>query len=182
MKMTRLVICAAVATAGWGACVVLPAAEAQTVIQIPQAKVAFVCPANYHPSRRSNANAALVFSYDGSPMSGGSGLPANINLTKRVAPTGLTVFTPVQVEAMIPVVRRSVPSYQKQASGTVKVGGETGAFLVGSFQISGRTMQTKQILVVHQGQLYAFTFGAVTPDFAKQVGAFDKMIASVKWL
>ena len=52
----------------------------------------------------------------------------------------------------------------------------------GTFAAKGFTIQNKQVIVVHGGTGYIFTFTADPAAFNKQVGAFDKMVASVKWM
>lgn len=78
-------------------------------------------------------------------------------------------------------IKKSEPVYKKDGTGTLTVGGEKAAYLLGTYAFPKAPMQNKQVLVIHNNKQYVFTFTCAFSVFAKQVGAFDAMLASLKW-
>ena len=187
MKNMRLFICGASMTAVFGsfavlpAPLILPAAHAQAVVKMPEAKMAFVPIAGYRLIARKDLPAQAqqaLFAYVG-PSTGG--FASNVNLVMQTATPGIKADVP-SAEQLGDILKKSNATYKKVGTGALTIGGEKGAFVMGTFMVQTHAVQAKQVLVVHAGQQYVITFSAATSVFAKQVGAFDKMIASLKWL
>ena len=105
---------------------------------------------------------------------------SNVNLVTQPAPPGLTADVKA-AESLGEGIKRAFPQYKKLGTGTLTVGGEKAAFISGAFSGKGVSVSNKQVIVVHGGQGYIFTFTADAAAYPKQVAAFDKMVQSVKW-
>lgn len=186
MKYSPVFVCALVAACAAAPFAVPPAfaqapAAAGGVVKMPAAHLSFVPPTGYrmipHKDLPPQAQQAL-FAYVG-PSTGG--FASNVNLVMQAAQPGVKADVP-SAEQLGIILKKSNPTYKKVGTGPAAVGGEKGAFVTGTFMVQTHSVQAKQVLIVHGGQQYVLTFSTDTSVFAKQVGAFDKMVASVKWL
>lgn len=119
----------------------------------------------------------MVFVYLGQET---NGFAVNINLIVETAPPGQKADL-AAVESLAKMMAAQVPSYRKKETKALVVAGEAAAMLSGTSLQQGTESQNKQVLIVHNGKAYSFTFTAPASEFAKQVGAFDKMIESIEW-
>ena len=119
----------------------------------------------------------VVFAYVG-PIS--SDFAANINLVSEPALPGLKTDA-ASVESLNAAIKQGLPLYKSLSSGTLVVDGEKAVFASGTFAMSGRTVQNKQVMVRRGDTIYTFTFSADPTVFTKQVVDFDTMMGTIKW-
>ena len=144
-----------------------------------QAKLSLSPISGYKEQKAKTGQAQqAVFVYIG-PVSGK--FASNVNLMTQAAPPGLKADA-ASAESLAKGLKGVYPTYKKVGTGTLMVGGDKAAYVSGTFAAKGFTIQNKQVIVVHGGTGYIFTFTADPAAFNKQVGAFDKMVASVKWM
>jgi len=183
MKIFRsLTVCAAFVTLGLPSSLLvrMPAAHAQAVVQVPEAKISLVAPTGYRKMERKDlppqAQQAVLVYYG--PVT--DKFATNINLTIHPVPPGIKADAEAAGH-LGDSIKETDPTYKQIATSTLAVNGEKGAYLVCSFTLQKRALQAKQVIFVHNGRAYDFCFMASPSAYAKQVGAFDKMVASVKW-
>lgn len=157
------------------------AACAQTTVNVPEAHLAFVLPAGYQlktGKALAGMNKQIVFVCQGPKT---DGFFTNANLVIQPAPQGVTVSA-ASALALGSQMKKSLPNYKEVDSGLLNVGGEKAAFHSSTFVVQNHPVHLKQVLLLRGGQMYILSFGSVVPAYSKQVGAFDKMLGSVKWL
>ncbi len=155
------------------------APDGQRVV-VAEAGLSVAAPPGYRFIARKELPASLqpaVFVFVG-PTTGQ--VATNINLVVQNNQPPAKADT-AAAEQLGDTLKKSEPVYKKDGTGTLTVGGEKAAYLLGTYAFPKAPMQNKQVLVIHNNKQYVFTFTCAASVFAKQVGAFDALLASLKW-
>ena len=152
------------------------AAQTGSRIRIAKMPVSLVFPPGYKPMTTSAAPSDT-------PLFGGpkmGGFTPNISVVAQ-GNVGELKMDAATAKALGPVVVRGKPNYTFLSSGTTSAGGEAAMFLVITNNLKTVVAKSKQVYARHNNSVYIFTFTTTEAAYPKQVAAFDKTIASVKW-
>jgi len=187
MKINRVTVCAVAVMGGLAVApvtlltLVPSAARAQATVKVPEAKLTLVVPTGYQLKKGKDIpglNKDIVFVCQGPKT---DGFVTNANLVLQPAPPGTKADVPSAIQ-LGSGIKRTQSAYKEVDSGLLTIDGEKAAFHSSTFTVQNHVVHLKQVLVLRGGQMYVLSFGAIASAYAKQVVAFDKMLASIKWL
>lgn len=159
-------------------------AWAQGRVKVPEANLMLRVPAGstivtrQTPGAQAKHSPGWVMDVVGPAV---SGFKANYNL--RTGPAEPRAMYSIGSAAkMSDQFKQAYPNARTVTFHTLMVGGEKAVAITGTIPMPGRVIRTKVIQFSHAGTRYTLTFTSTEKAFYKQVGAFDKSVASIRWL
>jgi len=160
------------------------AVRAQTPVKIADAPLSLSVPAGYRLITRKDPIAKAhhespdwVFDCLGAPV---NGFNSNFNLMTHAAQPGVT-FGASAAPRLGAEMKKQFPASTNITTGALTVGGEKATYVSAILAIQNHNVHTKVVQFVHAGMRYTLTFTSDASVFDKQVGTFDKAVASIKW-
>lgn len=105
----------------------------------------------------------------------------NINVVVRACPG---TATPAQMRATSRKVMSALATnYRFSGQGTLRVGGQSASWVSGRFRMGtpSRALRNCQVMAVHNGSAYVFTYTAPAATYVRYEPAFKRMLATLRW-
>lgn len=181
LSAARVFPAATVVVAVLGASVPLTA-RAQTV-KVPGTRMSLVPPPGAQivtaqtPGALAKHNPGWVMDVV-SPAAVG-GFRTNFNVRTGVAEPN-AVYNLNTASKMSEQFKQGFPSARNIAFSAIKVGGVPAVSILGTVALPKQPIRTKIVQFAHAGTRYTLTFTSAENAFYRQVGVFDKVVASVR--
>ncbi len=159
-------------------------ARAQVIVKLPEAHMSIQPPMGSNivtrqiPGQTAKHGKGWVLDVGGPPAK--TGYRINFNVMVAPAVPGV-VYDARTWPAMSAEMKRASPSVKGVTTGLTRVGGDTASFVTGVITMPKYVVHAKVVQVAHAGMRYTISFTADESVYARQVGAFDKSVASIKW-